>query len=74
MIIRQKLHSVVSFKQKKRENVKKGESLIVSFGSHFLERECLPSLKVSEQSDRRQSSEQEGKLFYAERASRGYRI
>ena len=55
------------------EKDEKGESCRGSWIS-FLERECLPSLKISEQSDRRQSSGQEGKLLYAEIASRGYQI
>ena len=37
-------------------------------------REGLPSLYKYGRSDRRQSSGQEGKLLYAERATRGHRI
>ena len=39
-----------------------------------LERRSLTSLYIYDKSDRRQSSGQEGKLLYAERASCGYRI
>ena len=61
----------------KKEKGKRGEEEkgdAGGFGFHFLERESLPSLYVYERSDRRQSSGQEGKLLYAERASRGYQI
>ena len=40
----------------------------------FVERESEASLENIGRSDRRQFSGQEGKLLYAERASRGYRI
>ena len=38
----------------------------------FLRRECAPSLYDSDRSDRRFSTEQEAKLFYAARAMRGH--
>ena len=44
----------------------------LSFGI-FLEREST-SLYISSKSDRRNPSEQEGKLFYAERSMRGHWI
>ena len=40
----------------------------------FLERESVASLQVYGRSDRRNSSEQEGKLLYAVRPTRGFRF
>ena len=40
----------------------------------FLKRERVTSLKISRRSDRRFSTEQEAKLFYAARATRGHRF
>ena len=40
----------------------------------FLEREGVTSLYISGRSDHRISSGQEGKLFYAERTTRGLRF
>ena len=40
----------------------------------FLERERAPSLYNSDRSDRQFSTEQEGKLFYGARATRGHRF
>ena len=45
-----------------------------SFKYDFLEKESRHSLQDCRRSDRRRSSGQEGKLLYAERASRGYQI
>ena len=40
----------------------------------ILEREGPPSLWIFDRSDRRFSTEQEGKLFYATKATRGHRF
>ena len=40
----------------------------------ILEREGVPSLYISSRSDRWFSTEQEAKLFYAARATRGHRF
>ena len=64
----------VSFKIQKGENVKGSRGMQWATEMEFLERERLTFLYNIAQSDRWQSSGQEGELLYAERASRGYRI
>ena len=44
----------------------------VGWNFDFLERERAPSPQNSGRSDRQFSTEQEGKLFYAARATRGH--
>ena len=46
----------------------------VGWEIRFLERERVTSLYISLRSDRRFSTEQEAKLFYAARATRGHRF
>ena len=64
---------LISYLQK-GEKREKRDFRTVGFQILSLEREYLTSLYIYKRSDRRQSSGQEGKMLYAERASRGYRI
>ena len=64
---------LISYLQK-GEKREKRDFRTVGFQILSLEREYLTSLYIYKRSDRRQSSGQEGKMLYAERASRGYQI
>ena len=60
--------------EKEKAKREKGGIRCSSTDLLFLVREYLTSLKIYGRSDRHNSSEQEGKLFYAERPTHGLRF
>ena len=58
----------------KRKNGQRARQTCSRLLDFILERECVPSLKDSGHPDRRFSTEQEAKLLYAARPTRGHQF